>query len=142
MKSKNLANDIGRYLPVAFFVSILIFALGCENPNRSSNDEENRKPPKVEFLAFSAKWCGVCRAVPKLLEKLREGMPNVQYREIDVDDPENEALVEKYSPLAMPYMFVVIDGKTVKTITGLYPYDDTMKMLSDAIETFNRNPRR
>ncbi len=138
MKSKNLANDIGRYLPVAFFASILIFAIGCEK----QNDEENRKPPKVEFLVFSAKWCGVCRAVPKLIEKLKESQPNVQYREIDVDEPENKDLVEKYSPLAMPYMFVVIDGKTVKTITGLYPYDDTMKMLTDAIETFNRNPRR
>ena len=134
MKSTYISSVVCRYLPIAFVASILIFALGCEKQSHS--------PPKVEFLVFSAKWCGVCRAVPKLIEKLREGMPNVQYREIDVDDPDNKALVEKYSPLAMPYMFVVIDGKTVKTITGLYPYDDTIEMLSDAIETFDRNSRR
>ena len=134
MKSTYISSVVCRYLPIAFVASILIFANGCEKQSHS--------PPKVEFLVFSAKWCGVCRAVPKLIEKLREGMPNVQYREIDVDDPDNKALVEKYSPLAMPYMFIVIDGKTVKTIHGLFPYDDTMKMLSDAIETFDRNSRR
>lgn len=142
MKSTYISSVVCRYLPIAFVASILIFANGCEKQSHSSNDEVNRQPPKVEFLVFSAKWCGVCRAVPKLIEKLREGMPNVQYREIDVDDPDNKALVEKYSPLAMPYMFIVIDGKTVKTIHGLFPYDDTMKMLSDAIETFDRNSRR
>lgn len=133
-----------RTLGLGIFFA-LVGLTGCDKPGEPSANKsvtsatDNRqKEPKVEFLAFTVKWCSVCKQVPKLLDELRAATPHVTFREIDADDPENKHLVEKYKPEANPFMFIVIDGEKVESIHGLHPFNYNHITLTDAIKAYKR----
>jgi thiol-disulfide isomerase/thioredoxin len=91
---------------------------------------------KVEFVAFCAKWCEVCREVPPLLSHLQRDFPAVSFRELDVDDEDNFKLYLKYKgdkTDGLPYLFVIIDGEVVAQLRGILPYEKVVSFLRGAI---------
>lgn len=76
----------------------------------------------VEIVDFYADWCGPCKALSPILDKLATNYPQINLVKIDVEDPTNEELTLAHSVVSLPKVIVKVDGKVVKTISGAKPY--------------------
>lgn len=118
---------------------LLVFAVvGCEPTSppvqTPPQPTEPAAPPKVEFIALSAKWCSVCRKVPPLFDEMRPVFPNVTFLDLDVDDDKRAMqLAVEHDATALPYFLVLVDGKLVAKLKGLLPRADMDEFLRDAL---------
>jgi thioredoxin 1 len=72
------------------------------------------------LVDFWAEWCGPCRAVSPILDKIaEENTGKLSIVKMNVD--ENPETVEKYGIVSIPSMLVFDGGQVVKRITGAKP---------------------
>ncbi|NIQ96689.1 MAG: thioredoxin family protein, partial [Desulfuromonadales bacterium] len=65
------------------------------------------------MLKFEADWCGPCKQVkPVIAEVIEEYEGDIELQTIDVERPENRALVDEYGIRAVP-TFVLKHGNEV-----------------------------
>ncbi len=75
------------------------------------------KPIMVDFWA---EWCGPCRAVSPILDKIaEENGDKLSIVKLNVDD--NPATAEKYGITSIPAMYVFKNGEVVKRVIGAKP---------------------
>ncbi|MBO4697947.1 MAG: thioredoxin [Lachnospiraceae bacterium] len=85
---------------------------------------------KTVLLDFYADWCGPCRRVSPLVERLSEEHPELAVGKINVDDePE---LAEQFGVMSIPMLVVLKDGKVAAKNVGAMPYDLIEKMATEA----------
>lgn len=78
---------------------------------------ESSKPIMVDFWA---EWCGPCRAVSPILDKIaEEHADKIDIVKLDVDANPETAM--KYGITSIPAMFVFQDGEVVKRMVGAKP---------------------
>ena len=78
---------------------------------------------RFEVRVLTADWCGYCKRVPPLLEKLRVEFPNVRFREFDVDAAANSKLVTAYAPAGYPFFVLLDGGQIIDRAAGLQDAD-------------------
>ncbi len=88
------------------------------------NAEEFQKDVKdakgVELVDFFASWCGPCKMLAPILEKLEpEYKGKVDIYKVNIDD--QNGLAQEYRVMSVPTMKVFKDGEVVETIIGLQP---------------------
>lgn len=63
------------------------------------------------LLDFTATWCGPCKALKPMLAQLRQNYGDkIEFKEIDIDDPQNKTLVDRYGVKSIPNL-VFLDGR-------------------------------
>jgi thioredoxin len=73
---------------------------------------------KYVLVDYNATWCGPCKKMIPILDKLVENrMDSLLLVKIDAD--ENHALMEKKQVSSIPYLELYKDGKLVWTYTGM-----------------------
>ena len=78
---------------------------------------ESDKPIMVDFWA---EWCGPCRAVSPILDKIaEENSDKLDIVKLNVDDNPETAM--KYGITSIPAMFVFKQGEVVKRVIGAKP---------------------
>lgn len=78
---------------------------------------EHDKPIMVDFWA---EWCGPCRAVSPILDKIaEEHSDKLDIVKLNVDDNPETAL--KYGITSIPAMYVFQKGEIVKRVIGAKP---------------------
>ena len=78
---------------------------------------EADKPIMVDFWA---EWCGPCRAVSPILDKIaEENADKLSIVKLNVDD--NPEIAMKYGITSIPAMYVFKDGEVVKRVIGAKP---------------------
>lgn len=72
------------------------------------------------ILDFWANWCGPCRMLGPVLEKLAEE-ENIMIGKINVD--EEEELSNTFQISSIPALFLIKDGKVVNKTVGYQPIE-------------------
>lgn len=72
--------------------------------------------PETKLLIFGATWCGPCKALAPVIEKVSKRYPSIQVSKIDVE--ENSELATKYHVQGLPKLVVEKNGKVVNEHTG------------------------
>ncbi|HNX04421.1 MAG TPA: thioredoxin [Opitutales bacterium] len=91
----------------------------CDEPGFDRLINGATKPVLIDFWAT---WCGPCRAIGPLLEKLaREHGTDVIVAKVNVDDC--PALAQQFNITAIPTLLFFKEGTIVDTVRGLVGYD-------------------
>ncbi|MGI6108445.1 MAG: thioredoxin [Eubacteriaceae bacterium] len=74
----------------------------------------------IVLVDFFATWCGPCKALAPVLEKLApEFEGKVKIYKVDID--QSQQLAAQYRVMSVPTMKIFKDGEVVETIVGLQP---------------------
>ncbi|CAF0854679.1 unnamed protein product [Adineta ricciae] len=90
-------------------------------PVKEINDGDLKKElekagDKLVLIDFFATWCGPCKKVAPIIEKLSESYPNAVFLKVDVDQCETEA--RQYEISAMPTFVFIRSSKELERIRG------------------------
>lgn len=91
-------------------------------------DESQRRPVLVDFWA---PWCGPCRALGPLLEKL-EAAYDGRFRLVKVNSDQNPELAAQFNVRSIPYVVAFVDGKPVNSFVGALP-EPQLRAFIDAL---------
>lgn len=68
------------------------------------------------LLDFWASWCGPCRAMAPIVDKLAEEYPDIRFGKINVD--EESELAAQFKIYSIPTFVVLEDGKVKARTAG------------------------
>jgi len=85
----------------------------------------------VTLVDFYADWCGPCRMLAPVIDKISEDYKDkIKVVKINVDNVREVAI--KYGIQSIPTLIVIKDGSAVKMNVGFISYDEIKEMI-DAI---------
>lgn|ERR1035437_5360468 len=71
------------------------------------------------LVDFWAPWCGPCRMIEPILEKIAQENNGVRVLRLNVD--ENQQLSSEYQVMSIPTMILFKEGAEVKRLVGALP---------------------
>ncbi|KAF5352572.1 hypothetical protein D9756_006175 [Leucocoprinus leucothites] len=74
---------------------------------------------KPILIDFWATWCGPCRVISPIFEKLSDQAPGVEFYKVDVD--KQEQISQECGIKAMPTFILFKDGNKVGETVGAVP---------------------
>lgn len=94
----------------------------------SNFESEVKKPGAPILVDFWAEWCGPCRMVTPVLEKLAdEYAGKVRIGKVNVD--EENGLAGRYGIQSIPTLLLFKDGKVVEQYVGATSRDVLARMI-------------
>ncbi|MEO1693271.1 MAG: thioredoxin [Cyanobacteria bacterium J06631_6] len=90
--------------------------------------EQLIKDNKLVVADYTATWCGPCKVVAPLIDKLAEEYSDrVTVVKIDID--QNKDAAKKYGIRSIPAVLVFRDGEVVENTFGSQPYETYSNIL-------------
>ena len=91
---------------------------------------EKETASSAVLVDFFATWCGPCRMLSPVLEKLdEENKLNASIIKVDVDNA-NE-IARKFAIQVIPTLVLFKDGKAIKRATGYMPEGQLIKFVNE-----------
>ena len=84
---------------------------------------------KPVLVDFNAEWCGPCRMLGPVIEKIAKERDDIKVVSVNVDD--QEELSEEYHVFTIPCLVVIKDGKEVKRSVGFIPQEEVEKLIGE-----------
>ena len=88
----------------------------------------NSKVPVI--VDFFATWCGPCKALHPLLEKLEAEHPDFVFGQVDID--EEPELLQTYRSMSVPTVKLFAGGTAAGTAIGLSTEDELLDLMASA----------
>lgn len=74
----------------------------------------------LTVVDFWAPWCGPCKMMAPVMEKLEEQFGDrIKFVKMNVDG--NQEIAQRYKVMNIPSLVLFRDGKAVEKVTGVYP---------------------
>jgi thioredoxin 1 len=87
--------------------------------------------PIPVLVDFTANWCGPCKALAPVLEKVADAHAGkVKVGKVDVD--QNQATAQEYKVFSIPTLMLFKGGKVADQSVGLVAQDKIEKMIAKA----------
>lgn len=133
LPSEHLVIEYGRVKSntydsnLAKFISTWMAANATISSNQDKIASSNTRSASVAssnstnaVLIFTAPWCGQCDGVDQQIAQAQKIFgARVQYKKIDIDNPQNASLMKQHSIQAIPsFVFLKADGTTSSTLIG------------------------
>jgi len=94
----------------------------------SNEFEQLIKDNKLVVADYTATWCGPCKVIAPLIDKLaNEYSDRVTVVKIDID--QNQDAAKKYGIRSIPAVLVFRDGEVVENTFGSQPYETYSNIL-------------
>ena len=83
---------------------------------------------KPVFLDFYADWCGPCRTMAHIVDKIAEERTDILVGKVNVaDEPE---LARRFQVVSVPTFAVLENGKVVERVTGVHSKSSLLSILT------------
>ena len=110
---------------------LYIMTLGGFNELTSRDD--------LTLVDFYAVWCGPCRVMHPVLDKLAEATDeSVDILKIDIDNHENVEVVRQHKIMAVPTLVLFRKGRILWRESGVVPLKTLLEVVKryDKVEVF------
>ena len=99
------------------------------NINKNNFVEEVMNSEKPVLVDFWASWCGPCRMVIPVVEKIAEEYP--EYKVVKVNVDEEQELAAQFGVMSIPTLMVVKNGEVVNKSVGAKNKQQILKKLEE-----------
>lgn len=90
-------------------------------------EESVLKNEKAVILDFYADWCGPCRMLGPVLEKIDAERDDVAVAKVNVDDL--PSLAEAFGVTSIPALFIIKNGEIANQAVGFMPKEKVLALL-------------
>lgn len=90
-------------------------------------EEKVLKSDKKVLVDFYADWCGPCKMMGPVIEKLAEEVDDISFVKLNVDYAEN--ISRSYGIMSIPALFIFENGEVVKNSVGFKSLDELKEFI-------------
>lgn len=90
----------------------------------------------IKCLKFYADWCGPCRVMTPIFEKVSQNpkFNNVKFEELDIDSNDNATLVANLKIRNIPTIILMMENQVVARQVGAIDEDGLTKWVENGLE--------
>lgn len=100
--------------------------MGVKELNQE-NYESSMEGDHLKVVKFGADWCGPCKMIGPVLEKISNDHANVDIYDVNVD--QNQELSLKFGVRGIPAVYFVKNGNVVDNFVGARGEADIVSMI-------------
>ncbi|MDO5557646.1 MAG: thioredoxin [Clostridia bacterium] len=79
------------------------------------------------LIDFYAKWCGPCRMMAEIIDKIAAENPDIKVFKVDID--EDKQLAQRFEITSIPTFLIFKNGKLIQNIVGTQDEQYLLKYL-------------
>lgn len=80
-------------------------------------------------LYFSASWCGPCRMLAPIMERISEKFPSMEIFKVDVDS--HKEIASEWGVRGIPTVIFIKEGKEVNKFSGIKSESDISRLIEN-----------